>query len=60
VPEGRALAVLLSQSGRDDGQRRDRRDALAERAALPLPPLNDPEALGLMQYTSGSTGDPKA
>ena len=26
---------------------------------MPLPRTDDPEALGLMQYTSGSTGDPK-
>ena len=30
-----------------------------ERAPVPLPRTDDPEALGLMQYTSGSTGDPK-
>jgi 1-acyl-sn-glycerol-3-phosphate acyltransferase len=59
VPEGRALAVLL----------RSQVDTLAsvetvatlsnQRHEVPLPRTNDPEALGLMQYTSGSTGDPK-
>jgi acyl carrier protein len=59
VQEGRRLAVLLrSQVDMLEGV-----ETVAtlsnERHEVPLPPLNDPEALGLMQYTSGSTGDPK-
>src|SRR6185295_11751858 len=59
VPEGRALAVLL-RSQVDTLESVETVATLsAQRAALPLPPLNDPDALGLIQYTSGSTGDPK-
>jgi 1-acyl-sn-glycerol-3-phosphate acyltransferase len=59
VPEGRKLAVLLrSQVDTLDGV--ETVSTLSnERHEVPLPPLRDPEALGLMQYTSGSTGDPK-
>ncbi|HMK79876.1 MAG TPA: AMP-binding protein [Xanthobacteraceae bacterium] len=59
VPEGRALAVLLRSQVETLESVETVATLSAERAALPLPPLNDPEALGLMQYTSGSTGDPK-
>jgi acyl carrier protein len=59
VPEGRALAVLL----RSQVETLESVETVAtlsnERTEVPLPPLNDAEALGLMQYTSGSTGDPK-
>ena len=59
VPEGRALAVLL----RSQVETLEGVETVAtlsnERSQAPLPPLNDPDALGLMQYTSGSTGDPK-
>jgi 1-acyl-sn-glycerol-3-phosphate acyltransferase len=59
VPEGRKLAVLLRSQVETLEGVETVTTLSAERAALPLPPLNDPEALGLMQYTSGSTGDPK-
>ena len=59
VPEGRALAVLLRSQVETLESVETVATLSAERSALPLPPLNDPEALGLMQYTSGSTGDPK-
>lgn len=59
VPEGRALAVLLRSQIETLESVETVATLSAERSALPLPPLNDPEALGLMQYTSGSTGDPK-
>src|SRR3954467_3338607 len=73
VAEGRALAVLLrSQVETLAGVGvvlRSRVETLegvetvatlsAERSPVPLPRTDDPEALGLMQYTSGSTGDPK-
>jgi acyl carrier protein len=59
VPEGRKLAVLL-RSQVDTLEGVETVATLSnERQAVPLPPLSDPEALGLMQYTSGSTGDPK-
>jgi 1-acyl-sn-glycerol-3-phosphate acyltransferase len=59
VPEGRALAVLL-RSQVDTLESVETVATLsAQRSAHPLPPLNDGQALGLMQYTSGSTGDPK-
>src|SRR5437868_1310303 len=59
VPEGRKLAVLLRSQVETLESVETVMTLSAERSALPLPPLNDPEALGLMQYTSGSTGDPK-
>jgi acyl carrier protein len=59
VPEGRALAVLL-KSQVETMQGVETVATLSDtKSSLPLPPLNDPEAMGLMQYTSGSTGDPK-
>src|SRR6185295_7958218 len=59
VQEGRKLAVLLRSQVETLEGVETVATLSAERSALPLPPLNDPEALGLMQYTSGSTGDPK-
>src|SRR4051812_40624719 len=59
VPEGRKLAVLLRSQVQTLESVETVTTLSAERSPLPLPPLNDPEALGLMQYTSGSTGDPK-
>ena len=59
VPEGRKLAVLLRSQVQTLESVETVTTLSAERAPLPLPPLNDPEALGLMQYTSGSTGDPE-
>jgi acyl carrier protein len=59
VNEGRKLAVLL-RSQVDTLESVETVTTLsALRSALPLPRTDDPEALGLMQYTSGSTGDPK-
>ena len=59
VPEGRKLAVLLRSQVETLESVETVATLSAERSAAPLPPLNDPNALGLMQYTSGSTGDPK-
>jgi 1-acyl-sn-glycerol-3-phosphate acyltransferase len=59
VPEGRALAVLLRSQIDTLNSVETVATLSAERTAHALPPLNDPEAMGLMQYTSGSTGDPK-
>jgi acyl carrier protein len=58
VPEGRALAVLL-RSQVETLSSVETVTTLSADTDLPLPPLNDPDAMGLMQYTSGSTGDPK-
>jgi acyl carrier protein len=59
VPEGRALAVLLKSQVETLEGVETVATLSTERHEAPLPPLDDPEALGLMQYTSGSTGDPK-
>jgi acyl carrier protein len=59
VPEGRALAVLLRSQVETLNSVETVTTLSAENSSLPLPPLNDPDAMGLMQYTSGSTGDPK-
>jgi 1-acyl-sn-glycerol-3-phosphate acyltransferase len=59
VPEGRALAVLLRSQVETLESVETVATLSAQRSTHPLPPLNDPNALGLMQYTSGSTGDPK-
>jgi acyl carrier protein len=58
VPEGRALAVLL-RSQVETLKSVETVTTVSAETNLPLPPLNDPDAMGLMQYTSGSTGDPK-
>ncbi len=59
VPEGRALAVLLRSQVETLQSVETVATLSAVRHEAPLPPLDDPDALGLMQYTSGSTGDPK-
>src|SRR5215213_4445074 len=59
VPEGKRLAVLLRSQVQTLESVETVTTLSAERNEAPLPPLTDPEALGLMQYTSGSTGDPK-
>src|SRR3954468_18226786 len=59
VPEGRALAVLLRSQVEPLDSVETVATLSAERSPVPLPRTEDPEALGLMQYTSGSTGDPK-
>jgi len=59
VNEGRKLAVLL-RSQVETLKSVETVETLSDNTSnFPLPPLNDPEAMGLMQYTSGSTGDPK-
>ena len=60
VPEGRELAVLLRSQVETLEVGRDRHDAVGGALrSCRCRRSNDPEALGLMQYTSGSTGDPK-
>lgn len=58
VPEARAAALLLR--GQAESLRAVESVAeLAEGVPLALPPVTDPAATALIQYTSGSTGDPK-
>jgi acyl carrier protein len=59
VPEGRKLAVLLRSQVETLKSVETVTTLSAERSEHALPRTDDPEALGLMQYTSGSTGDPK-
>src|SRR6202000_1649873 len=59
VPEGRALAVLLRSQVETLSGVETVATLTADRRQRALPPANDPQAMGLMQYTSGSTGDPK-
>jgi len=59
VQEGRKLAVLLRSQVETLESVETVATLSAERSSVPLPRTDDPEALGLMQYTSGSTGDPK-
>ena len=59
VQEGRKLAVLLRSQVETLKSVETVTTLSAERSEHPLPRTDDPEALGLMQYTSGSTGDPK-
>jgi 1-acyl-sn-glycerol-3-phosphate acyltransferase len=59
VPEGRALAVLLRSQVETLNSVETVATLSDTKTEQPLPPHNDPEAMGLMQYTSGSTGDPK-
>ena len=59
VPEGRALAVLLRSQVETLNSVETVATLSDTKSEQPLPPHNDPEAMGLMQYTSGSTGDPK-
>jgi len=59
VPEGKALAVLLRSQVETLSGVETVATLTAERQQVALPPTRDGEAMGLMQYTSGSTGDPK-
>ena len=60
MPEGRRLAGLLraqveTLNAAEDVENLQR----AATAIAALPQVTDPDSIGLIQYTSGSTGDPK-
>jgi 1-acyl-sn-glycerol-3-phosphate acyltransferase len=58
VAEGRRVGAFLRGQVETLGAIESVAD-LAARAAERLPPVSDPAAMALIQYTSGSTGDPK-
>jgi 1-acyl-sn-glycerol-3-phosphate acyltransferase len=59
VPEGRALAGLLRGQVATLAAVESLAGLTAEAGDLVLPPSRDEAATALIQYTSGSTGDPK-
>jgi len=59
TPESRQLASLLSAHVDSLRAIVSAADLEAAPAELPLPQIADPAAVALIQYTSGSTGDPK-
>ena len=59
MPEGRQLAGLLGSLVESLNSVVSVSDIEASASALNLPQLKDPNAIALIQYTSGSTGDPK-
>lgn len=59
VPEGRRLAALLGAQVESLRAIESVASLRAPPRAARLPPVADAEAVALIQYTSGSTGDPK-
>ena len=59
MPEGRQLAGLLGSLVESLNNVVSVSDIEASAVALNLPQIKDPNAIALIQYTSGSTGDPK-
>ncbi len=59
VPEGLQSAAMLRRLVPTIDAVRSVESLSAERPDIPLPILGDGAATGLIQYTSGSTGDPK-
>jgi 1-acyl-sn-glycerol-3-phosphate acyltransferase len=59
MPEGQRLAGLLRAQVETLGAVESVSGLRAQPAAVDLPPVNDPNSVALIQYTSGSTGDPK-
>lgn len=57
--EGRRLAELMRLQVNTLRVVASVADLETHSPALPLPRIGDPEAIALIQYTSGSTGDPK-
>ncbi len=59
VPEALKLGALLQGMVASMTRGRERRNPVARDAETGLPNLSDEAATALIQYTSGSTGDPK-
>ncbi|WP_134492722.1 AMP-binding protein [Methylocella tundrae] len=59
MPEGRRLAALLRPQVESLTAIVSVGDLEASPPPVDLPPINDPNSVALIQYTSGSTGDPK-
>ena len=59
VPEGRRMASLLRAMVASLNTVESVASLRGKAPAASLPPIRDPEAIALIQYTSGSTGDPK-
>jgi 1-acyl-sn-glycerol-3-phosphate acyltransferase len=59
MPEGRRLAALLRAQLEMLNAVTSVADLAAADSSADLPPVTDPDSIALIQYTSGSTGDPK-
>ena len=59
MPEGRRLAGLLRAQLDQLGAVESVADLAAAASSADLPQVTDPDSIALIQYTSGSTGDPK-
>ncbi|MEX1082748.1 MAG: AMP-binding protein [Xanthobacteraceae bacterium] len=59
MPEGRRLAGLLRAQVETLRAVVSVADVREAAPSVDLPPVKDPDAVALIQYTSGSTGDPK-
>ncbi len=59
MPEGRRLAGLLRAQVESMGAVESVASLRTDEPAVDLPPSSDPGSMALIQYTSGSTGDPK-
>ncbi len=59
MPEGRRLAGLLRAQVETLNTVENVANVEASAVLVDLPPIRDPDSIALIQYTSGSTGDPK-
>jgi 1-acyl-sn-glycerol-3-phosphate acyltransferase len=59
VPEGRRLATLLRAPVETLNAAESVENLESSTELVELPPATNPESIALIQYTSGSTGDPK-